>query len=194
MKKLFILTLLLCCVAGAARAQSVSVKTNLLWGGYTQTPNLGIEFDLGGRKTLDVGIGYNPWNLEASEGESNKKLVHLMGNVELRHWLCRKFSGHFFGVHVLGAQYNIAEYELPLLLGERSRDFRFEGIAVGAGVSWGYQFILGMKWNLEVTVGAGYIHLDYDKFESIPGGGKLGSAKRDYMGPTKAGVTLMYVF
>ena len=56
---LLILTLLV----SYSRAQDIAIKTNLLYGGYTYTPNLSLEIGLGKRSTLDLGGGYNPWNL-----------------------------------------------------------------------------------------------------------------------------------
>ena len=71
---IFILALL---VPQVAHAQKAAVKTNLLYGVYTRTPNLGMEFALGDRHTLDLGGGYNPWNWKGSPGD-NKKLVHWL--------------------------------------------------------------------------------------------------------------------
>jgi hypothetical protein len=134
-------------ISNLGTAPVVGLKANLFYGGYTQTPNLGFELGLGARSTLDVGAGYNPWNLDGSEA-SNKKLVHVLGNIEYRYWLCERFNGHFFGVHLLGSSYNIAEHDLPLLFGNDSRKHRFEGWAAGAGISYGYQFVLGRRWKL----------------------------------------------
>ena len=182
-----------------ASAQSVGIKTNLFYGGYTQTPNLGVEFGLGSRSTLDIGAGYNPWNLDGKKDANgvvydNKKLVHVLGAIEYRYWLCERFNGHFFGVHGLGSQYNVAEYELPLLFGEGSKGYRFEGWAAGAGISYGYQFILGRSWNLEATVGFGFAVLQYDKYDCPKCGEFIDRYRRDYIGPTRAGISLIYVF
>ena len=175
------------------QAQDYAIKTNLFYGGYTLTPNLGVEVGIRSRSTIDVGFGYNPWNYEGSE-TNNKKLVHLLGEVEYRYWLCEKFNGHFFGIHALGSQYNISEHELPLLFGKGSKDFRFEGWAVGAGISYGYQFLLGKHWNIEANVGVGYAYLSYDKYDCKKCEPVLSSAKRDYFGPTKAALSILYVF
>jgi len=181
-----------------------ALKTNLFYGAYTYTPNLGFELGLGGRSTLDVGAGFNPWNVDGKSGytlwkfdgtsDSNKKLAHVLGNVEYRYWLCERFNGHFFGIHALGSLYNIGGYELPLLFGKGSKDFRYEGWAVGGGISYGYQFILGKHWNLEATIGGGYAYLNYDKFECPKCGEKIETTHRNYFGPTKAGLSLVYIF
>lgn len=194
MKKLVLILITLCCGAiGSASAQNeVGIKTNLLYGGYTFTPNLGVEIGLGKRTTLEIAGGYNPWNLNGAKN-NNKKSVHWLAQAEFRYFLCERFNGHFFGVHALGGQYNIGRHELPLLLGKGSKDFRFEGLALGAGVSYGYQLVLGTHWNVEFNIGVGYAHLKYDKYNCPKCGEKLESSTRSYFGPTKAGISLIYL-
>lgn len=191
-KKLF--TILIFCIGSCSVAlcQDLAVKTNLFYGGYTLTPNLGAEVGIGKRSTLDLGGGYNPWNRHGTVTD-NKKLVHWLGQIEYRYWLCQKFNGHFFGVHALGSQYNISQHKLPMLFGKHSKDYRYEGWAVGAGISYGYQFILGKRWNLELNIGVGYARLEYDKYECKKCGQKIGSEHKNYFGPTKAGVSIMFM-
>lgn len=175
-----------------ARGQQVSVKTNALYGAYTYTPNLGLEFGLGHKSTLDLGAGYNFWKKDGT-ADNNKKLVHWLAQAEYRYWTCQKFNGHFFGIHALGTQYNISQHELPLLFGKGSKDYRFQGWGAGGGISYGYQWILGKRWNLEANIGVGYVYLQYDKYECKKCGTKLGSEHRNYFGPTKAGISLIYI-
>lgn len=187
--------LLFIVLAGAcinARAQKAAIKTNLLYGAYTYTPNLGIEAGLGRKTTLSLSGGYNPWNLSGTT-ENNKKLVHWLGQLELRYWLCQRFNGHFFGIHALGSQFNISGHKLPLLFGQDSKDYRYEGYAAGGGITYGYQFILGKRWNLEAAIGMGYARLNYGKYECHKCAEKLGDEKKNYVGPTNAGVSLIYI-
>lgn len=178
---------------GSAWAQGeVGIKTNLLYGGYALTPNLGVEIGLGKRTTLDISGGYNWFNLNGSKN-NNKKLVHWIVQPEFRYFLCEKFNGHFFGVHALYSQYNIGGHNLPMLLGKGSGDFRHEGWAAGAGISYGYQLMLGRSWNLEFTIGVGYAQLKYDKYDYSKCGEKVGSETKHYFGPTKAGVSLIWI-
>lgn len=193
MKKSFLVTLSLLFCTSHSIAQKITLKTNLLYGSYAQTPNLSMEFGLGKRITLDISGGYNPWNRTGSAG-NNKKLVHWIVQPELRYWTCQRFNGHFFGIHAFGSQYNISEYELPLLFGKGSKDYRYEGWAAGGGISYGYQWILGKHWNLEATIGVGYAYLKYDKYDCPKCGDYVGEYSKSYFGPTKAGVSLIYVF
>ena len=173
------------------RAQDIAIKTNILYGALTYTPNLSFEVGIGKRSTLDLSGGYNPWNLNGTS-ENNKKLVHWLGEIEYRYWLCQRFSGHFFGIHALGTQYNSAKQELPLLFGKNSKEYRYEGYGYGAGFSYGYNFFLSKRWSLEANIGIGYARLHYDKYNCEKCGEKVGTEKRNYFGPTKAGISLIY--
>lgn len=172
-------------------AQKVAVKTNALYGAVAATPNLGLEFGLSPRTTLDLSGGYNWFTPDASN--SGHKLVHWLGTAEYRYWLCERFNGHFFGLHALGTQYNIAGHDLRMLFGRGSESYRYEGWGVGCGLSYGYQFFLGNRWSLEATVGAGYVRMRYDKFRCAVCGAKVGTESRNYFGPTKAGITLIFI-
>lgn len=185
-----IITLIIVSVNYTAAQGVVGIKTNLLYGGVTLTPNLGAEIGLGRRTTLDVVAGYNPWN---AKNAGAKKLAHFIVQPEFRYFLCERFNGHFFGVHALYSQYNISRHELPMLLGKGSKDFRFQGSAYGGGVSYGYQLMLGTHWNLEFEIGVGYARLNYDKYNCGKCGTKIESAHKNYFGPTKLGISLIYI-
>ena len=189
MRKIYII-LLLISFQYVTYAQKVALKTNLLYGAYTFTPNLGLEIGTSHKTTLDISGGYNPWNLDA-KGE--KKAVHWLAEAEYRYWLCQRFNGHFFGIHALGTQYNINGKNLPMLLGKSSSDYRFEGYAIGGGISYGYQWLLGNHWNLEASIGVGYARMSYDKFTCKACGSKIGHENRNYLGPTRAAISVIYI-
>lgn len=138
MKRTVLVILALLYLVPFVQSQHVAVKGNLLYGGLTQTPNLGLEVRLGNRLSLDVWGGYNWFNLNGTLN-NNKKSVHWLVQPELRYWLCESYNGHFFGAHLLGSQYNVSQYNLPLLFGSTSDKYRFEGWVGGAGLSYGYQ-------------------------------------------------------
>lgn len=62
-----------------AMAQKVAVKTNLLYDA-TSTINLGTEFGLSPKWTLDVSANYNPWTYS-----NNKKWKHWLVQPEARY-------------------------------------------------------------------------------------------------------------
>ena len=70
---------------------------------------------------------------------------------------------------------------------------RYEGWYVGGGVTAGYQWPLSKHWNLETSIGIGYDYIQYDKFKCGNCGEKLKSSHDNYVGPTKAALSLIYM-
>ena len=167
-------------------AQHVGVKNNLLYDA-TLTPNLGIEIGLGKKTTLDLSGNYNPFVFN-----DGKHIKHWLVQPELRFWTCERFNGWFFGVHLHGGEFNFAKVRLPFNLYTNLRDNRYEGYYYGGGVSAGYQWMLGKRWNLEATLGLGYARVEYDKYRCADCSPKIGSGSKNYFGPSKAAVSLIY--
>ena len=163
----------------------------MFYGAYSGTPNLGVEWGLSPRTTIELGAGLN-W-FTPNKASSNKKLVHWLGTMEYRYWTCERFSGHFWGIHIIGTQYNIAGHHLPLLFGDNSSHYRYEGWGAGGGISYGYHFLLSNRWSLEANIGVGYVRLHYDKFRCKTCGEKVGTENRNYFGPTKAAISLIFL-
>lgn len=177
----------------SAKSQTVAVKTNVLADALLNA-NAGVEIGLAPRWTLDVSGGFNAWTLS-----HNRRWKHWLIQPEARYWLCDRFSGHFFGLHAHGGQYNIGGIgsDITILGTDFSKlsDHRYQGWFVGAGVAYGYAWILGRHWNLEGEIGIGYSYTRYDKFRCAGCGKKVETDKgHNYFGPTKAAVNLVYVF
>ena len=165
----------------------VGIKTNILYDA-TATFNLGIEFRTGQRTSLDVSGNWNPWTFG-----NNRKWKHVLVQSEFRWWAKEALSGHFFGAHAHYSLYNVSN--LPNgPFSDYMAAHRFEGWLAGAGISYGYRWNFSRNWGLEATVGVGYAYLNYDKYECGECGEKLGSETKNWFGPTKAGVTLIYSF
>ena len=66
---------------------------------------------------------------------------------------------------------------------------------VGAGIAYGYSWILDRHWNLEAEIGLGWVHTWYDVYPCANCGNKLRSNQHhNYYGPTKAAINLIYTF
>lgn len=121
-------------------APKVALKTNMLYDA-TSTFNLGFEFGLGKKWTFDLSGNYNPWTFS-----DNRKMKHWLVQPEMRWWTCRRFSGHFFGLHGHYAQYNMGGmlpwgFHSGKMFGKiENRNIlshRYEGWLAGAGISYG---------------------------------------------------------
>lgn len=185
---LFVLLLAVVGLVGKADAQQVALKTNTLYWATT-TPNLGIEVGLGKRTSIDLMAGYNPFTLNA---ELNKKIKHWSVMPEFRYWFCESFQGHFLGVHTGYAFYNVGGVKIPFQSNETKLN-RYQGWATGLGLAYGYTWILGERFNLEMSVGVGYAYTNFDVYECKNCGKYKGPGEKHYFGPTKLAINLIYV-
>ncbi len=183
-----ILILLFCILPVAAISQNVSVKTNVIYDA-TASINAGVEFSVGRKMTVDLSGNYNAWNFSG-----NKKWRHILVQPELRYWLCEKMNGHFFGVHAHWMKFNIGNVKMPFGLWKETAHNRFQGDLWGGGLTYGYAFLITEHINVEALVGVGYGRVIFDKYPGGNCGTVILSDKKDYFGPTKLALNLVYVF
>lgn len=194
MKKIIVLFLVLVASVGSAKAQDVALKTNLLYDALLNV-NLGAEVRLAPKWSADLSGNFNAWTL--SHG---KKWKHWLAQPEVRYWFCDAFAGHFIGAHALVGQYNVGHIDMGdfSFLGspfKGLKDHRYQGWYGGLGVAYGYSWILSKHFNIEAEIGLGWIYTHYDTFECAGCGRKIARDKvHNYVGPTKAAVSLVYVF
>lgn len=186
MKKAVVIVLMSICPLFVI-GQVVGIKTNVLYDA-TSTFNLGLEIGMGKKTSLDISGNYNPWKFS-----NNRQIKHWLIQPELRWWLCEKFNGHFFGIHGHYAEYNAQGIKLPFGLYKGLRDNRYDGNLYGGGISYGYQWILGNHWGIEASIGVGYAHLKYDRYERGECTKKLETKHKNYVGPTKVALSFIYL-
>ena len=199
-KYLIIVLILVVAFPRGASAQKAGIKTNLLYWATT-TPNLGAEVKLAQKFTFNLEAGYNPFTLDSSK-EVNKKIKHYLITPEVRYWFCESFNGHFLGVNANYSQFNVSAVEIPqIFLALNSptgftgttKNTRNEGWATGAGITYGYQWILGKRLNMEATLGLGYWYTNYEEFNNRKCGLFQQSYNRHLLGITKCGLSLIYM-
>ena len=158
--------------------ERVAVKTNLLYDALLNA-NLGAELTVAPNWSIELSGNYNGWKL--SHGRQWK---HWMVQPELRYWLKKEtMRGSFFAGHIFGGQFNTT-----------LNRYRRQGVAAGVGVGYGYSFRFGGHWGLETEIAVGYARYSYDKFPCAECGRKIASRDKNYVGPTKAAVSLVYYF
>ena len=191
-RKALVLAGLLFVSALGAYAQKAALKTNLISDAVT-SPNIGVEFRLDPKWTFDLSGQINGWNIH------NRRWRHWMVMPEARLWFCEAFQGNFLALHVLGGQYNVGNINTNVhFLGSdfsQLKDHRFQGWAVGAGIGYGYDWILAKHWNLEFEIGVGWIYTRYDKYPCAECGTVEEKDKpHNYFGPTKLSLAIEYIF
>lgn len=73
-------------------------------------------------------------------------------------------------------------------------DGRYQGWYLGAGLTYGYLWPLTRHWNVEAEIGAGYILARYSHFPLGDCGIAYDKGNTNYIGLTKLGLSLIYVF
>ncbi len=182
MKQLALSLLCLAVLTPAGRAENIestaAIKTNLLYDA-TMTVNLGAELRVAPEWTIDLSGNINSWTL--SHG---RRWRHWMIQPEARRWTKDAFRGHFFAGHLFGGQFN---YSFD---GRQRR----QGWAAGLGVGYGYAWQFGRRWGLEAEIAVGYARYSYDKYPCTNCGRVIASHNKNYFGPTKAAINLVYRF
>jgi hypothetical protein len=170
-----------------------ALKTNVIYDA-TATINLGVEFALAPKMTMDISGDLHPWVLP-----NGWRLTHYLVQPELRFWLKERFQGHFFAVNVLGATYNAGNIRNNFHIMGRDMSalgrYRLEGIAYGAGLGYGYAVRVAKHLNIEMEIGLGYIGAEFDAYrlgekESL----YAQNSTAQYFGPTKGALNIVYLF
>ncbi len=133
-----LLMILFCCIFHSAYSQKIALKTNaVLWA--TVSPNLSAEFVVSHNMSVDLSASFNVWS-----PYNGIKMDHVSVSPEVRYWFQRPMAQHFLGVTLLYMNYDMG-YKGTL----------YDGQALGGGITYGYNFVLGKHWNLELTAGVG---------------------------------------
>ena len=175
----------LLCFPLLCQAQRIAIKTNMLYDIHS-TLNIGAEFRIAPQWTFDLSGNYNPF-----EWKNDRKMKHWLLQPEARFWFCEAFNGHFIALHALGGGFNVGNIDLKLF--PSARHYRYQGDMYGAGIGYGYQFVLNTRLNLGLEIGGGWIQARYDKYECAHCGSWIEKGKKNYFGITKAAVSLIYI-
>lgn len=163
--------------------QLFAVKSNLLYD-VTATLNLGFELALGEKTSFDFSINCNPWTFS-----DNRRMNLWMAQPEFRKWNSARFERSFWGANLTYGAYDVGG-----VFGGNLKAHRYQGIALGAGINYGYRWNLGKAVAVEAELGAGYVYLNYEKYAYPQSEEKLRSDNTGYFGPTKLAFNLIYAF
>lgn len=188
--RILVLGLVLVLAAPAVKAQAIKTNVPLLLVG---TPNVGMEFTVSQQFTTNLDILWMPYMFKKHE----EVLRALVGSADLRYYVKPRYyytnnmyDGFYLGPYVEAGNFNIGFWR-----DEERESYRYKGWGISAGLSLGYKFYLSKRFRLDLNLGLGYAHLQYDKYQ-------LGGEWADYplelkdtrawFGPTKFGVHLVY--
>jgi hypothetical protein len=182
-------------VAPVRRAASspffLLVKSNLLYDAAL-LPNLSVEVALSRSWSASLYGYYSSWDTQAPRYWSHR--ISWVG-AELRHWRNGEqtalLTGLFFGAYVSGGN-----YDLRLFPAKLTDSGYLSPLSYSAGLTGGYSWRLGVRWRLEASLGVGYLGGVYHRYGVSSSSSErypyTGSGSRNYVGPTRAALTLVY--
>ncbi len=169
-------------------AQHVAISNNLLFDAAGAL-SAGVEIPCSKMTSFEAYGSIRPWK----RGDQS---VHKHWTVQgqYRIWPCQVMNGFFYGPYVHFAEFNIGNEDLCFGLLKGLEPNRYEGWLAGAGMGVGYEYALAKHWNIGAELGIGYTYIDHKKFNCE----KCGSLKDDdvyhYVGVSRLGLSLIYVF
>lgn len=187
--------MLLSLISVRAKADVWAVKSNLLYD-IAGAPDIGVEYGWNRHWSVTANIT-SPWFVD----ENNEWCYEMVNyGIEGRYWLHDwnenteywqedggKLAGHFFGIYANCGKFDFGHDRM----GWQSKWFW------ASGVSYGYSFRLTDNLRLECTLGIGYLQTDYTRYNTQYDNSGIYFVEDGtfrWFGPTKAGVSLMWVF
>lgn len=183
-----LLLLILLCGYLQGYSQKVAISVNAL-PAIDKAFSGSISYALDNKNTVDLTGYLRPW--KRSENYVNR---YWIIQPEYKYWLCQKFNGSFIGAYLNGGQFNVGGKKLPFGLFSPLKENRYEGWLTGAGVSYGYHWMLNSHWNIETSIGVGYEFIRYKQYDCEECAKLKNKGKHHYIGPSKAAISLIYIF
>ncbi|MBP9637909.1 MAG: DUF3575 domain-containing protein [Bacteroidaceae bacterium] len=178
MKNKFITSLLFLgfiTLAHIAKAQKIALKTNALYW-MTASPNLEAELRFSPHVTFCISGAFNP----ISTTDYKTQFVQI--SPELRYWFSRPMSRHFVGITSSFNEYSF-----------KKKENFYEGNAYTVGLTYGYDFVLSKRWNLETSIGGGLLHYNSREYKLGEKKPENTNHKESLIAPIKASVSFSYI-
>ncbi len=187
-KKKILLLILLITGSLSSHAQHIAINNNLLFD-ILGTFSAGVEIPFGKSSSFEAYGSIRPWK---RGNESVHKHWTVQG--QYRYWPCQVMNGLFFGPYAHGGQFNIGNSDLPFGLLKGLGENRYEGWFIGGGIGVGYEYALAKHWNIGAEIGAGYTYFNYKKYQCEICGAMKDNDKYHYIGISRLGLSIIYVF
>lgn len=163
-----------------------SLKTNLPLL-LTGSLNGGINYTFNRQWSIGAEVSYNPWSY------GSMRIRHFLFRPEARYWLCQINNGHYFYGGLQYMRYNIGGFPKTGLFSANIQKNRYQGNNGGVNLGYGYSWIIGKRFNLELELGLGVLYDSYTKYPCTRCGTALSRRKHIYAGPTEFAVNLVYI-
>ncbi len=163
-----------------------AVKTNLLYDAIL-VPNIGVELNIYRDWSVygdlmyagwEIPIKHYYWDLFGAQAGVRK----YFGKKSEQ----RRFAGHHVGIYGQALAYDLQAGNI----GQQT-----PSINIGVGVEYGYSFPVAQNLNIDLELGFGYLGGKYDEYDVTDDHNTWrGTVQRNWVGPTKASVSLVWLF
>lgn len=177
----------------SAKNYYMDLKTNLLYDAAA-LPTLGIEFYLGKNFSIGANWTYGWWD----RNSSHRYWRAYGGDVSVRWWFGSQAQNHPLSGHHIGIFGGITTFDFEF--GGEGRMGGLPGRTLWdrcmrfAGVEYGYSLPVARRFNIDFSLGIGYLGGKYIKY--VPkGNGYLWQStnKLTWIGPVKAEISLVWL-
>lgn len=145
MKKMFSIISLFLAFASNAEGQKLSLSTNAFDWGMLGTANIETQISVAQHISVIAGVRYNPWKFETSNPHLTVQNRHTDFYAGLRIWPWYVFSGWWIEAKGQYGTFSRSGIWRPALE---------KGSAVGAGLGFGYTFMVSERINIDIGAGA----------------------------------------
>ena len=178
--KIFVTLVLLLVAKTSLNAQRIAVTTNALED-IVLTPNVGVDVVVADRQSISFDTSIAPYRI--ADDFHNKRMTFRAG---YKYWFNQAFYAHYVGVDAVFSSSDVGV-----------ANFRSRDEYIGAGIGYGYSFILGSRLNLIPHVGVGLAYgKSYEGYDQMlaPGQGVQAVATPGFKPIlTRFGITIHYI-
>lgn len=172
-------------VSVSRRPFYASLKTNALYD-LLLIPSVGAEVWLGRMMSVNANWSYAWW----SKNRRHNYWRYYGGDIAVRRWFGRKAAEKPLTGHHIGLYAQIMTYDFEL----GGKGYMGNKYNYGGGVEYGFSLPMARRFNIDFTVGVGYLGGEYYEYTPIDGHYVWQATKqRRWFGPTKAEVSLVWL-
>lgn len=156
----------------------MSLKTNLAYDVFAIL-NLAYECQVARHWTVELPVMWSLWDWKQSRGVRTVAVQPAA-----KYWFSAPGKGNAIGVDFDLLWYNV-----------RWNDSRYQVAgrpAMGTSLLYAYTLNMGRGWKAEFSLGVGYVNTRYNTYYNIDNGALIETRTKNYFGPTKLGLTLVY--
>lgn len=183
--KIIFVAVLFVCIPRLADAQRVSLSTNAMTWANFGTANLEAAVSVSKNFTIHAGAKYNPWEFRT---KSQYVLINQQatGYVGAKYWPWHVYSGWW-----IGAKAQFQNFTEAGILSEEM----IKGNALGAGLSFGYSFMISSHMNIDLGIGGwGGRVLNYSKYTNHYDNVLVEEGARNFVFLDNMVIAIAYIF